>query len=134
MKQLITCYVRLCVIAVHATTTGSEQCKCSRLNPSQISTLEAAFAKNIYLSRYPLMHLAKQTGLAKQQIVKWFKTRRRLIKSRKVQGTIPISKYAKKRVAISFRDGCEESTESRQMRKNTRRQPYICKKYTADIG
>ena len=91
--HLITCYILVCVVAVHATTTNSKENDCSRLNPSQISALEAAFAKDIYLSRFPLLQVVKQTGLSKQRIVKWFEERRRLEKSGKVRGTYPISKY-----------------------------------------
>ena len=67
--------------------------KYSRLNPRQISLLEAAFTNNNYLTKTTLMQVAHQTSLCEKRIRVWFQYRRSNIKNRRKQGLTSHCEY-----------------------------------------
>ena len=83
--------VLLCIPAVNA-TRGEELSEYLNLNTNQISALETAFAKNCYIRKATLMQVSRQTGLPVKLIHHWFRDRRKLITSGKVEQELTISK------------------------------------------
>ena len=90
-------YLCLCtymfIIAVSESRIGREARKGSRLNPQQVSILEAAFANNCYLDEVTLANVAHKTGFGVQRVRGWFNNRRRRMRNGGNAGTVPISEY-----------------------------------------
>ena len=84
-------YARIYTNAAKA--TGGRVNHYSTFNSIRLSVLEAAFAKDSYLNKSRLMQVIQQTGLGRNQILCWFRSKRHRVKHGKKEGTVPISEY-----------------------------------------
>ena len=86
-------YPYIYIIAVSATTIGGNMSRNQRLNPRQLSVLEAAFANDSFLSPATLMQLTHQIGVGRQRIMAWFRTKRSQTRHGIKNRTLSIGEY-----------------------------------------
>ena len=77
---------------MYKTTAGELNKYLRRINTSQKSVLEAAFANNYFPNKTMLIHVAEQTGLAENVIRHWFRNKRYLTRCERKEGKISINK------------------------------------------